>query len=151
MSMAPQMGLYNKFAACKSPSPAVVTDMEAEEDDEIDDLEVDTPPEVDPPKQDLLGEIIALQTFEGWWKLDDGLLKILELSRIEAEKHLPGNVSLEMWATVLAICFLEGKLSDQKDAWELVVEKARGWFDGQGVTDDVSVEFFDVAGGLVGC
>lgn len=173
-SMPPQTGLCNKFAAYKQPSPNVMveesytrmaappppervttdvsggnTDTEDIIDYESEEAEEDTPPEVIPPDADDLDRIVALQTFEGWWELDDCLLGILELSTAETEKHIPGNVSLEVWATVLAIRFLEGKLADRKDAWELVVEKARGWIDGQGVSDQVFGQLVEVAGGLL--
>lgn len=177
MSIAPRTGFNNQFAASKSPSPAsyprksqppptvqIATDvsggyedLDAEEaDEEIDYSEDDTapvvaPPAIVPPEVDDLDQIIALQTFEGWWKLDDALLKILKLSRREAEKIIPGNVGLEVWGTVLAICFLEERLPDRKDAWELVVEKARWWLDGPVKPDEVSSILFGVARGLLGC
>lgn len=138
------------------PPGRVATDVSGGHEDtediidyELDEAEEDSPPEVILPEGDDLDRIVALQTFEGWWKLDDCLLRILELSAAEAEKHIPGNVSLEVWATVLAIRFLEGKLADRKDAWELVVEKARGWIDGQGVSDQVLGQLVEVAGGLL--
>lgn len=115
----------------------------------IDFCKDETPPEAAVPTGDDLDKVVALQTFEGWWKLDDHLLEVLELLRVEVEKVVPANVSFEVWATVLAVRFLEGKLLDRKDAWELVVEKARGWLEGQGVVDGVAVELFYVAGHLL--
>ena len=34
------------------------------------------------------------------------------------------NVSVEVWITVLVCVFLEQKLAGEREAWELVVEKA---------------------------
>lgn len=36
----------------------------------------------------------------------------------------------KVWATVLAIYFLEGKMAGDKEAWDMVVEKARAWLEG---------------------
>ena len=176
MSMAPQTLFVAPPHESPSPSPIVMVEesykvasqdmhasanvpssydgMEAEVDEEDDGFEEEfddfTPPKLDPPKRDSLDELVTLQTFEGWWTLDDALLRVLKLSRGEAEKDVPGDVRLEVWATVLAVRFLEGKLADRKDAWELVVEKARGWLEEQGVSGEVAVRLFEVAGGLFG-
>ncbi len=73
---------------------------------------------------DPMQKIIALQTFEGYWNLDATLLEIVGLS---AQHKAPKGVVSKVWAAMLAITFLEGKLVGDKEAWEMVVEKARGW------------------------
>jgi len=147
------------YAATTQPPPTgqVATDVSdgykgAEDimDYQSHESEGETPPELISPDADPLDKIVALQTFQGWWKLGDGLLGILELSRVEAEKRVLGDVSAKVWATVLAIRFLEERLSDREDAWELVVEKARGWLSGQEMPGEVEAELFDRAGRLLG-
>jgi hypothetical protein len=48
----------------------------------------------------------------------------LEAARIKLPQHLKNQVSLDVWITALVCAFLEQKLPDEKDAWELIVEKA---------------------------
>lgn len=73
---------------------------------------------------DLLQKIIALQTFEGYWNLDAPLLEVVGLS---TQHKSPQGVDSKVWATMLAIMFLEKRMVGDKEAWEMVVEKARGW------------------------
>ena len=75
-------------------------------------------------KTDPLQKIIDLQTFEGYWNLDARLLEVVGLS---AEHQAPHDMKPTVWATVLAITFLEGRMSGDREAWVMVVEKARGW------------------------
>lgn len=77
---------------------------------------------------DALQKIIALQTFEGYWNWDAPLLEVVGLSADhKAPVGVDEGVDSQVWATVLAITFLEAKIAGDKDAWEMVVEKARGW------------------------
>ena len=85
-----------------------------------------------------LQKIIALQTFEGYWNLDAPLLEAVGLS---AQHMAPQGVDLKVWAVVLAITFLEGKMAGDKEIWEMLVEKAKGWLkdmeeEGKGLSED---------------
>ena len=75
-------------------------------------------------EKDPLQKIVALQTFEGYWNLDAPLLEVVGLP---VQHEAPQGVDPKVWATVLAISFLEGKMAGDQEAWEMVVEKARGW------------------------
>ena len=75
-------------------------------------------------ESDPLQKLIALQTFEGYWNLDARLLEAVGLSA--QHKALQGTDS-KVWATVLAITFLERRMAGDKEVWVMVVEKARGW------------------------
>jgi len=121
-------------------------------EDELVDYSEDELVEAGGPatETDSLHQIIALQSFEGSWELDDPLLLVLKLSRVDAESDVLVKIRNTVWATVLAIWFLEKKMGDQKDAWELVVEKARGWLDGEGVEKEVVEKLFEAAQGLIG-
>lgn len=76
---------------------------------------------------DPLQEIIALQTFEGYWNLEVPLLDVVGLS---GQHSGPQGVDSKVWATVLAITFLEGKMAGDKESWDMLVEKARAWLEG---------------------
>lgn len=82
--------------------------------------------------------LIELQNFDGSWELSSQLLKLIgvteeELARIFADKGIDERKALT--ATVVAIAFLEAKVTDEEDVWEMVVEKAKGWLIGKVGTD----------------
>ena len=68
-----------------------------------------------------------------------------------AAKTLGASASTadQILATALVITFLERKMPDEEDTWELVVEKARMWLQDT-VEDAVLAEVWRVAQGLVG-
>ncbi|KAI9815404.1 MAG: hypothetical protein M1832_005474 [Thelocarpon impressellum] len=80
--------------------------------------------------------LIALQSFEGWWELDEALLQTVHVSGASidssAGKYGAGRApeASRVLATALAIAFLENTHSSDRDAWELVADKARLWLDG---------------------
>lgn len=95
---------------------------------------------------DPLQKIISLQTFEGYWILDAPLMEVVDLSPTPVQ-----GVDSRVWATVLAITFLKMKMAGDKEAWEMVVEKAIGWLKemeekGHG---EVSEEMWTVAEKLI--
>jgi hypothetical protein len=82
--------------------------------------------------------LITLQSFEGSFALTSGLASILGTSLTELEAklmefvptagpRLPEEQKKRIWATVLALCLFEGKLTRERETWELVVEKAKNW------------------------
>ncbi|KAJ5407892.1 hypothetical protein N7509_001775 [Penicillium cosmopolitanum] len=96
------------------------------------------------PKDDSSGlhALISMQTFDGYWDWNNQLLQALGLEAESAKaklqtryKDLAGNNSdiwgLPVWKEVLATClvghFLQTQLSDSKDVWELLKEKADTW------------------------
>ena len=85
------------------------------------------------PPTDRLQDLIALQTFEGFWELDDELAKVVFRYRCEQK---PDGLSPKAWATILAITFLENDMAGEKGTWEMVVKKAREWLLAQGVTGE---------------
>jgi len=68
--------------------------------------------------------LIGLQTFSGAWPLSDELLTV-----VGVDKSAVGLEDLDdaSRATALAVAFLEMKVSDKCDVWEMVVAKARAW------------------------
>lgn len=81
---------------------------------------------------DKLRDIIALQTFEGFWEWSAELCGIVGIKEDEKKDSI--------FATAMAVRFLEVKLKGEKDVWELVVEKARGWLVEQCGGDEGKVE-----------
>ncbi|KAL8940086.1 MAG: hypothetical protein Q9216_002995 [Gyalolechia sp. 2 TL-2023] len=68
--------------------------------------------------------VIALQDFEGWWERSERLLKILGMD-------VEGGAQTKEWITMLVVRWLEVKMVAEADVWELVVEKAKAWLEGQ--------------------
>lgn len=87
---------------------------------------------------DVLDELVALQSFEGAWRWEERLLKLVGLGG-EAEgvvaKKAAAAVGLaeasDVLATALVLMFLEGALGERRDEWEMVAEKAMGWLEGK--------------------
>ncbi|KAJ6780158.1 hypothetical protein PWT90_01974 [Aphanocladium album] len=73
-----------------------------------------------------LETIIALQTFSGSWAWSARLERILGVTQAAAGAHLSGR-SAEATATLCAVAFLQAKVADEEEVWELVVDKARSW------------------------
>ena len=84
---------------------------------------------------DKLSALISLQQAEGLWKLDTTLAGVLSKSLPELEGACPvgcqGDDVRQVWATVLALAYLEACLSGQREEWELVAMKAEFWLEGQ--------------------
>ncbi|KAI4214755.1 MAG: hypothetical protein LQ351_002831 [Letrouitia transgressa] len=100
-------------------------------------------------KNDPLQDIISLQKFDGSWDINKQLLAVLAKSESKVDKHrltLKPVPSKQLWATALAIAFLESKMAADKEIWELVVGKGRNWIereqdwemDGSGQGQDLS-------------
>ncbi|KAF9344891.1 hypothetical protein BGX34_005246, partial [Mortierella sp. NVP85] len=84
--------------------------------------------------------IVDLQTFEGYWEWQESLLSCVGVDPVlAAEAVKKHGWDLRVAATALAIAFLEKKKIDEKDAWELVVEKAKGWMEEQIGANEVVV------------
>ena len=86
--------------------------------------------------QDSLEQIISLQSFQGFWEFGQAVLDACGIKMTASATDSSTRVA----ATILAISFLERKMAGEKDTWELIVEKAKGWLDTQGVKLDEEVE-----------
>lgn len=96
---------------------------------------------------DSLQKIIALQTFEGYWSLN---VRLLEAVGLSAQHQAPQEADPKVWATMLAITFLEVKMSGDKEAWVMIVEKAGGWLKNMDEGEDwVSEEKWTLAKQLI--
>lgn len=77
-----------------------------------------------------LHELTSLQKFDGSWMWTQTLFAVLELEEELVKATLPG-LEETMMATLLAVAFLEGKMSEDEGVWEMVVEKAKWWLEGK--------------------
>ena len=78
---------------------------------------------------DSLMILISLQHAAGYWLLKDLSEKVVKKSLTELQCST--GLSQEVWATVLALVFLEQKCGHQKDEWELIAAKAEMWLSSQ--------------------
>ena len=102
------------------------------------------------PPQGILDTLIALQSFDGSFAHLSTLLNrlnVTEVSDVDAVSNsllrVLGNHMSNDWqlfrevepksvlATAFAIAYFETKLSSDRNTWELVVDKARGWLEGK--------------------
>ncbi|KAF5397219.1 hypothetical protein PHET_09779 [Paragonimus heterotremus] len=88
-----------------------------------------------------------LQQIVGSWELNEELAKLLEI-RLETLRstlpkswpsHASVNVTNTVWATAVIIAYFELRLTEQKDEWELLTDKARRWLLDQALAFDKDV------------
>ena len=79
------------------------------------------------PSDEVIYSLISLQTFAGFWELNDELLNTLSIPREKLRFKKGGADNENAWVTLLVIRFLEAYMQEEKDVWELVVDKARAW------------------------
>jgi hypothetical protein len=126
-------------------------DLDAEEQTESPSQEVGT----------LLQRLIARQSFEGSWTTIPKLLcEEMEISHDafhaaadklvdDSKQGLDRIISEEVLSTAIVVVFLEKKMEDDEETWELVAEKARTWLEDK-VSDDVLGEVWKLAHATVG-
>jgi hypothetical protein len=86
--------------------------------------------------EDLSTYLISLQTFEGSWEVSPALLIALQIQDVTVkEACAKAAVDAKVFLTALVIAVFERKLRASEGSWELVVDKAKGWLEGQGVGD----------------
>lgn len=101
----------------------------------------------------LLQRLIARQSFEGSWatidKLPHGEMKLDHDAASKAIAELTETDADQVLATATVVMFLEKKMQDEEETWELVVEKARAWLENE-VSEDVLAQVWKLAEGIVG-
>jgi len=86
--------------------------------------------------------LISLQQADGNWQFNTALATVLlkPLEKLESSCPVPCKDNIrEIWATILALVFLETVCASQKDEWELVAFKAEGWLQGQPLPSGVDM------------
>jgi len=107
------------------------------------------------PNEDKLHVIISHQLSSGMFPTSPALLGYLgfdsvETVRAKLPEQLRGHVTLDIWTTALVCSFFEQKLLDDKDAWELIVEKA--WaFVSASIGENRTVELRAVSATVISC
>ncbi|KAJ3529472.1 hypothetical protein NM688_g7850 [Phlebia brevispora] len=74
-----------------------------------------------PPAEDLVTRLVRLQSFNGSFPVSEQLVGILGQSALDARKDIELPI---VWATLLAIAYLQKHLADQPELLESLVEKA---------------------------
>ncbi|CAH8517491.1 unnamed protein product [Dicrocoelium dendriticum] len=80
-------------------------------------------------------KLVKMQHFIGSWSLDKDLCECTGLSpeAVRVAKPIKWSASTDLdlseavWATVVALAYLEIKESENKDEWMLIARKARQW------------------------
>ena len=86
--------------------------------------------------------LISLQQAEGNWQFDSSLAGVLAkpLGKLESSCPVPCKGGIRaVWATILALVFLETVCASQRDEWELVAFKAEAWLQGQPLPSGVNM------------
>lgn len=91
-------------------------------------------PAVDNTPEELTHHLISLQTFEGFWEVSAQLMDALKIENW-ANKAVDYKLNPTTFATALVVAVFEDRLKEFEGSWELVVEKAKRWLEGQGVGD----------------
>ncbi|ESA44202.1 von Willebrand domain-containing protein, variant [Neurospora crassa OR74A] len=78
-----------------------------------------------------LEALVSLQHFDGSWSWTEKLLDILGQSQLTEEKveecYGVSMPNTDMLATALVLAYLEAKLVEERDEWEMLADKAREW------------------------
>jgi hypothetical protein len=91
-----------------------------------------------------LQALTTLQTFSGSWSWSADLERVLgitaeTISKIELPSAVEDHAEKDsILATACAVLFFKKKLMDEKDTWEMLVEKAEGWLEDNIGEDGVS-------------
>ncbi|XP_066523326.1 von Willebrand factor A domain-containing protein 5A-like isoform X3 [Hoplias malabaricus] len=102
-----------------------------------------------PTVEDTLLQLISLQQASGCWEMDGALMKVFGKTEEEAVKRTPAQVDKGVWATVLALIWLNGFKMDAQIEWQFVAMKAVTWIRNQNVVN--LAECVRVGNDLLGC
>lgn len=100
--------------------------------------------------------VISLQKASGSWNLTDQLVALCSTSRDDLIKGCPKEIAVTtaegklLWATALALVLLLGKYVDQKDEWEMIVEKGTKWLKKNLPSTDAFAKVLKSAAAVVG-
>uniref|UniRef100_A0A672HX95 von Willebrand factor A domain containing 5A n=1 Tax=Salarias fasciatus TaxID=181472 RepID=A0A672HX95_SALFA len=113
-----------------------------------------TQPEEKPPPCDPLLQLVSLQNASGFWMLDSALAAALGKTSEEVEKSKPKphgcHPDTEVWATILALIWLQEFQTDAKDEWQILAGKAVLWLQAQNGTTTL-MKCVDAGNALLGC
>lgn len=88
-----------------------------------------------PSTNDPLQELASLQSFRGSWTWSVALEQALGVDAATADVAAKSagiaQVGPDALATACVVAYLQKKLSDEKEAWEMMADKAVSWLHGQ--------------------
>ena len=86
---------------------------------------------------DKLLALTSPQTASGCFK-EDKIMETINGDKFSVfEKScLEKKIDTQVWQTALIVAFIEQMFNDEKDTWELIIEKARDWIGSTGVIKD---------------
>lgn len=132
----------------KSRAPMfALAGVEAKQDESDDDDDEQVSPRVyalglDPPIRsaaparnvDAFESIVASQTWEGYWKWNESFLQKLgvDIQKVLSSQPLVAlgpelSAKSDKLATALVLAFLQAKMADREEEWEMLVDKAYDW------------------------
>ncbi|XP_051772195.1 von Willebrand factor A domain-containing protein 5A-like isoform X2 [Ctenopharyngodon idella] len=95
-------------------------------------IECDSASDQEPePQADPLLQLVSLQKASGCWELNAALADVFGKTEDEVTKHRPAQVDGSVWATVLALIWLNACRSDDQVEWQFVAMKAASWIHSQ--------------------
>ncbi|KAK9963886.1 hypothetical protein ABG768_005108 [Culter alburnus] len=83
------------------------------------------------PQTDPLLQLVSLQKASGCWELSAALAAVFGKTEDELTKHRPAQVDGSVWATVLALIWLNACRSGDQVEWQFVAMKAASWIRSQ--------------------
>ncbi|XP_067280256.1 von Willebrand factor A domain-containing protein 5A-like [Pseudorasbora parva] len=83
------------------------------------------------PQTDTLLQLVSLQKASGYWELNAALAAVFEKTEEELTNHRPAEVEGSMWATILALIWLNTCRSGDQVEWQFVAMKAAAWIRSQ--------------------
>ncbi|XP_067278192.1 von Willebrand factor A domain-containing protein 5A-like isoform X2 [Pseudorasbora parva] len=95
-------------------------------DDELHWCESLSDPDPEPQMDSLL-QLVSLQKASGCWELNAALAAVFGKTEDELTNHRPAQVDGSVWATVLALIWLNTCRADDQVEWQLVAMKAAAW------------------------
>jgi hypothetical protein len=77
--------------------------------------------------------LIRCQEFNGHWDLSQSLAEALGVHLHRLKEAKPGELEDDCWATLLATQFLLLFFRNERDEYELLLDKANTWLTGNGI------------------
>ncbi|XP_078454778.1 von Willebrand factor A domain-containing protein 5A-like isoform X2 [Lampetra planeri] len=87
-----------------------------------------------------MDQLVYLQQAEGSWKSLEQLAAVVQMPLGDLQSEAPKGMASEVWATVLALVWLQSQAAEQKLEWDLLARKASLWLSQQGIDKNVAVE-----------
>ncbi|XP_051967942.1 von Willebrand factor A domain-containing protein 5A-like isoform X2 [Xyrauchen texanus] len=85
------------------------------------------------PQQDPLFQLITLQKAAGFWELGASLAHVIGKAEDQVTNQKPDKVDGSVWATVLALIWLNGFKKGDQVEWQFMAMKAVSWIHSQKV------------------